>query len=64
MDKKTERIIVKAPNITQAYLQTIRETIRIFKDCIEAYPDKKPTCNQEQYVRDVEFLLRLIDRTS
>jgi hypothetical protein len=55
-----ETIIVKAPNYDKAFLQSIKETVRIFKEFIVRHDPDKPTCNQELYVRDVEFLLYLL----
>lgn len=52
-------IIVKGP-YEKAFLQTIIQTLKIYKDCIEGFTPIKPTCNQEDYVKDVEFLLKLI----
>ena len=52
-------IIVKG-SYEKAFLQIIIQTLKIYKDCIKGFAPIKPTCNQEDYVRDVEFLLKLI----
>jgi hypothetical protein len=55
-----EQIIVKAPNYDKACLESIKHTVRIFKEWIAKHDPDKPTCNQELYVWDVEFLLYLL----
>ena len=51
-------IIVKG-NFKDARLAVIKNTVKIFEECIEQHPDKKPTCDQILYVRDIKFLLHL-----
>ena len=58
----TYNIIVKADSYEVAYLRTIKQTIQIFEECITEFPNTKPTCNQEQYVKDVRFLLGLLNK--
>jgi len=57
---KDKVIIVKAENYDKAFLESIKDTVGIFKDCIRKHDPIKPTCNQELYVRDVEFLISLL----
>lgn len=56
-ESRVETIIVKAPNYDRAFLESIKHTVKIFKEWIVKHDPEKPTCNQELYVRDVEFLL-------
>jgi hypothetical protein len=49
-----EYIAVKG-TYEESMFQVIKETVKIFKECINK--DIRSTCNQTQYVKDVEFLL-------
>ena len=60
---KDRIIIVKAKNYDTAFIESIKETVKIFKEFIIKHDPLKPTCNQELYVRDVEFLLSLLSST-
>ena len=52
-------IIIKG-KYEEATIECIRDTVRMFKEFITKHDPLKPTCNQELYVRDVEFLLEFI----
>jgi hypothetical protein len=60
---KDRIIIVKAKNYDTAFLESIKDTVKMFKEFIIKHDPLKPTCNQELYVRDVEFLLSLLSST-
>ena len=54
--------IISKGKIEDAILNTIRKTVIIFEDCIKMYPSQKPTCDQILYIRDVKYLLALIEK--
>ena len=60
---KDRMIVVKAKNYDTAFLESIKDTVKMFKEFIIKHDPLKPTCNQELYVRDVEFLLSLLSST-
>jgi len=57
---ENEIIIVKTSDYEQGILESIKQTVKVFKEWVEKHHPIKPTCNQELYVKDVEFLLKMI----
>jgi hypothetical protein len=59
---KKEDIIIVIGEPEKAMIQTIKQTISLSKEYIKKHSPVEPTCNLSMYVRDVNFLLSIVER--
>ena len=55
------RFITSTTDFSKGYVQNIKKTIEIMQQAIDKEPTKLPTLNAKVYIRDVSFLLDLLE---